>query len=530
MGDPIARAAQRLGALVAVVLGCAAQPVAAQSLSEAVDQAYAGNPTLRAARAGLAAVDERYVQARAGYGPQATATVGDVAGVVTGPNIVGSSAAAGLSAGLTLNQPLYTGGRVHAAIGVAEAEILQQRESLRRTEQEVLTSVVSAFLAVRRDGQLLAAYRDNLEALERQLRQTRAEFAVRRVTQTDVDQAQGRVSLAQADLAQAQSQLEISRSLYVQAVGSAPGALAPEPDLPVFDTLQAAQDSAEASNAQVQAARYGEEAGRARLVQAQAAFHPSVNAQLNVARSPIDASGALFIGQTAVTAGVTLSQPLYSSGLLNSTVRQAKADVEVLRAQLDAARLTALQQLSQAWSRLTAARLSIQADAARVTATEAAFYGVRREHPFDLRTSLEVLNAEQELNNAQARLLSDRYSEYVARVDLLVAAGALNAQTFSQAAPSGESGDAHLDKLRRGGGPPWTSLVHAVDRLGAKPLTPLGPVQRDGTAVVPVSQLPPPPPPARDIGPLRTATSIMDADTAEAKATQDRAGGASGKP
>ena len=500
------------GKRAVLTMACAllAGPATAQTLSQAVDQAYSSNPTLRAARAGLTAVDERLVQARSGYGPQVAGTVGEAAGVVSGPKIVGTSSAAGLSGSLTVNQAIFTGGRVRAAVSVAEAEILQQHEVLRRTNQEVLGGVVSAYLAVRRDEQLLAAYRDNLEALERQLRQTHAEFAVRRVTQTDVDQAQGRTELARADLAQARAQLEISRSLYAQVVGSLPGTLAPEPDLAVFATLDAALDTAETQNAQVQTARYAEAAGRARLAQSQAGFQPSVNAQLNVARSPIDSSGALFIGQTAVSAGLTVTQPLYTSGLVRSTVRQAKADVEVLRAQLDAARLVAIQQVTQAWSRVSAARSSLLADAARVKATEAVFFGVRQEHPFDLRSSLDVLNAEQELNNAQARLLSDRYAEYVARVELLIAAGTLGPESFSETAPQETAGD-HLKALRRSSPAPWAGAIEALDSVGARPIAPLAPAQRDGAVRAPLGDLPPPPPPARTLGPLRTATSIMDA-------------------
>ena len=505
----IALHANRLWALM-LASALSAGPAGAQTVSQAVEQAYSSNPTLRAARAGLKAVDERLVQARSGYGPQVIGTVGQAAGAVTGTKSTGSSSSAGLSGSLAVTQPLFTGGRVRAAVSVAEAEILQQHEVLRRTSQEVLSSVVSAHLAVRRDDQLLAAFRDNLEALQRQLQQTRAEFAVRRVTQTDVDQAQGRTELARADLAQAQAQLEISRSLYVQAVGTAPGQLAPEPDLAVFPTLEGALDAAEAQNAQVQAARYAELAGRARLAQAQAAFQPSINAQVNVARSPIDSSGPLSVGLTAVSAGVTITQPLFTSGLLQSTVRQAKADVEVLRAQLDAARLTAIQQVTQAWSRLIAGRASLLADAARVRATEAVFYGVRQEHPFDLRSSIEVLNAEQELNNAQARLLSDRYAEYVARVDLLIAAGTLTSQTFADTAPQ-ESADAHLKALRRGGPVPWASTLEALDGVGVRPLSTLPPAQRDGAARLPLGDLPPPPPSAGTLGQLRTATSIMDA-------------------
>ena len=497
----------RVAILAAAALS-AAHPAAADTLADAVALAYATNPVIRAARANLRAVDEGYVQARARYGPQAQLSVGGTYERVHSRYFGGDLDSASPTASLTLSQPLYTGGRVRAALSVAEADIEAQGEQLRETELETLLQVVSAYVAVRRDQAALAAYQDTVQALDRQLRQVGAEFAVRRVTRTDVDQTEGRLALATANVATARAQLEISRSRYLQVVGQFPGSLEPEPGIEIMATLDEAFDVAERLSPALNQARAAEAAGRARVAQTRAAYRPSISAQVNVAQGPVQAFNQALGDQTAVTAGVALSQPLYTSGLNASAVRQALAQADAALAEVETARRRAVQRVAQAWSQVVAARLSLKADELRLAATEKAFYGVRREQPFDLRQPIDVLNAEQELNDAQVRFLQDRYAEYVARVELLAATGALTPQMLSPGA-SPIVADAAFRRAKDRGGPPWIGAVRMADTIGA-PSTQAAPlVAASSKERGPSPALPPAPADAATLSPLRTATSLM---------------------
>ena len=489
------------------------------TLADAVSLAYDTNPTLRSQRAAQASVDETYVQARAGYGPQAQITGGDTYEKVKGGvSIFGPSGQQSDNTGVvgvSLSQSIYSGGRNHAAVDQAEANILGQRETVRQSEIQVLQQTVSAYVGVRRDMATLEVYRDTVGALERQLKQVEAEFAVRQVTQTDVDETRGRLALARTNVAQAQAQLEVSRSQYLQVVGENPANLAPEPSIEVFPTLDSAFDAAEANNPGLNIARYQEQGARARVAQARANFLPNVSAQFNVQRNAVEPYSAALGEQTAVIGQLNVTQPLYTSGLYSSQVRQALAEVNQGRANVEQQRRAAVQSVSQAWSSLIAARSSITADEVGVTATEKAFYGVRREQPFDLRQPIDVLNAEQELNNAQVRLLQDRYNEYVARFSLLAATGVLNVSLLSPKTPP-ISPAKSFDKIKHKGDLPWTGLLQTVDSIGAPAVDAPRPGVRDGDDS---SDDKPPmlaaPVDADRTAPLRTATSIMEAEAAE---------------
>jgi TolC family type I secretion outer membrane protein len=514
------RSAARMSASALSLMIATVSSARAESLSDAIAAAYANSPILQGQRAAQQAMDENYVQARSAYGLQVQASVGETNEKVHGHYYRAQSPTGSLSdsadnESLSISQSLYSGGRNLAAVNEAEANILAQRETLRQAETQVLQQVVAAYVGVRRDMASLQVYRDTVLALNRQLKQTEAEFAVRQVTQTDVDESRGRVALAETNAANAQAQLEVSRSQYLQLVGENPANLDPEPALEVFPDLDAAFDAAEANNPGLSNARYQEQAARVRVAKARANYLPSVSAQVQLSRSPIEPYSSTYGNQTAIVAAVTLNQPLYTSGLYSSQVRQALAEENQARAQVEATRRTAIQSVSQAWSQLVAARLSIVSDEAGVAATEAAFYGVRREQPFDLRTPIDVLNAEQELNNAQIRLVEDRYNEYVARVNVLAAAGLLDVQALSPHAPRIRP-ETSFNKIKGKGLPPWVGPLQALDSIGSMPVPAPRPAVRDSGDRENVKPLlPPPPSEAAKARPLKTATSIMEAEAAE---------------
>lgn len=512
------RRAARLGASALSLALAAGSIASAETLADAAALAYANNPNLQAQRAAQRAIDETYVQARAAYGLQVQATAGETyekvrGGAVFGPT--GQQSANSGSASLSISQSLYSGGRNHAAVNAAEANILSQRETVRQTEIQVLQQVVSAYVAVRRDMASLQVYRDTVQALERQLKQVDAERAVGNVTKTDVDETRGRIAVAKANAANAQAQLEISRSQYLQVVGENPADLAPEPALEVFPTLDAAFDAAEDDNPGLNISRYQEQVARVRVAEARANYLPSVSAQLQLQRSAVEPYSPTLGSQTALVGEVSVTQPLYTSGLYASEVRQSLAEVNQARAGIEASRRTAVQAVAQAWSGLVAARTAIVADESGVAATEGAFYGVRREQPFDLRQPIDVLNAEQELNNAQIRLLQDRYNEYVARVNVLAAAGVLDVSLLSPEA-SHIKLETHFNKIKGKGLPPYVGVLQALDSIGAPAIAAPRPAVHDEEGRDNVKPaLPSAPTDAAKIPPLRTATSIMEAEKTE---------------
>ncbi|MEJ0024275.1 MAG: TolC family protein [Alphaproteobacteria bacterium] len=206
----------------------------AETLTDALNAAYAHNPTLEAARAGTRATDELYPQARSRLLPQvsATATFGEQR---TDSDLSNKSAADIFrgkpgSYGVQATQSIFAGGRNIGAIRQANANIDAARESLRSTEQNVLLTTIAAYMDVRRDAEILSIRANNADLLSRQVEEAQARFDVGDITRTDVAQAQARLAGARAQLAVARANLEASRANYAAIVGNPPGQLeAPTP-------------------------------------------------------------------------------------------------------------------------------------------------------------------------------------------------------------------------------------------------------------------------------------------------------------
>ena len=123
--------------------------------------------------------------------------------------------------------------------------------------------------------------------------------------------------------------------------------------------------------------------------------------------------------------------------------------------------------VSQAWSELLVARASLAAYQSQVQADTAAFEGARKEEQAGLRTTIDVLNAEQEMQTAQIALNNARHDEYVASAALLAAMGTLDIGAFAPTAPRYDP-DANFQKQKRSfGWVPWEGAVDAIDHVGA---------------------------------------------------------------
>jgi outer membrane protein len=469
-------------AVLAVAAGAAAE-----TLTDAVALAYETNPTLQAARAQLRATDEEYVQAEAGLRPtvnlNAGYTYGDEATGQFGPQIAGANYGSS-SASISLNQPLYTGGRVSNRIDAAQADILAGREGLRRTEIELLQSVVGAYLDVRRDQEQLVISQDNAAVLSRQLEETKARFEVGQLTRTDVAQSQARLAQARAQLATAQATLAEAGAAYAAIVGQNPGQLAPEP--PIAQLLpadvDAAFDFAERSNPQILQAADLEQAAAARLAAAKALQRPQASLTASYgyygSSSQVQTNGQLpglpasSSATRVATVGASVTLPLVTGGLNGSDIRQAAEQDNVERIGVETARRQVLQAVAQGWDQLLGARANLTADEAQVQADTVAFEGVREEQKVGLRTILDVLNAQQELENSQLALVGARHDEYVAAAGVLAAMGALDARALIPGETLYDP-KANLERVRHAPGwVPWESAVGALDRVGAPRPTP----------------------------------------------------------
>ena len=461
-------------ALVAVSAGAAR----AESLVDAISLAYQTNPTLQAQRAQQRFTDETYVQARAGFRPQASASAsGQWQWLKVGTptcTLFGCPPAStntnSLSTTVSLSQPLYTGGRATARVHSAEADVLAGRENLRLIEGQVMFSVIQVYMDVRRDEQSLVIRRDNVAVLQRQVDETRARFQVGEVTRTDVAQSEAQLAAAQATLSTAQAQLANSRAAYAAVVGQSPAGLAPEPLFKVFpDTVEQAFDTTQQNNPSIRKADYTEQGADAQLAEAKAQRMPSVALEGQFGYSQPFSPWSPSMYQRSFTAGVTLSQPLFTGGITSSQIRQAVEQENFAKIQLDQARRTADQNVSQSWNELLAARANIAADEEQVRAASVAFEGTRAEQQVGLRTTLEVLNAQQVLEESELALVNARHDEYLASASVLNVMGLLEAKDLAPQLALEEGGHS-FEQLKHTFGyvPGVEEGVSGLDSVGAR--------------------------------------------------------------
>jgi TolC family type I secretion outer membrane protein len=420
------RVTQALVAGALLALAAPLSPAAAETLAEALALAYANNPTLRAERATVRVADEEVPQALSGwrptvrfnssYGKQYTDNEGADA-VSLNPFINR----------LTVEQPLYRGGRTVAGTREAESQVLAARERLRSTEQQVLLEAVTAYMDVLRNQAVVELDRNNERVLRRQLGATRDRFEVGELTRTDIAQSEARLSGATSDRISSEGALVASRATYMRVIGIAPGALALAPpygELPRSE--EEALTIAEAENPALLAARYDEQAARHAVREVTGRLLPTLSLSGELSRTE---EGSTFFDSTDQgRIFAQLSVPLYQSGSVWAQARQARETRNERRIRIDESRQGVIEEVTQAWESLQTARARIQSDGAQVRANEIALEGVREEATVGARTILDVLDAEQELLNARVSLVRAERDEYVAAHRLKQSVGRLSAQ------------------------------------------------------------------------------------------------------
>jgi outer membrane protein len=451
-----------------------AAPLRAETLADALALAYDSNPTLQAQRAAQRALDETYVQARTGWRPtlglsfQATyeqlRRPRALAAANFSPTIVEANTGQLLARFI---QPIWTGGRTAASVDASKADVLQGRENLRRVESQVLGQVIQAYADVRRDQAALVIQKENLTVLERQLEESNARFNVGEITRTDVALSQARLSGSQAQLATAIAQLASSRATYAALVGHNPADLAPEPSLAYLlpATVDEAFDVAEINNPTLRAQQYGEQASRARIALARANRMPSLSVTATYGQSgPV----APFVQERYardVQGIATLSVPLFSGGLTSSQIRQQIERNNTDRITVETQRRAVLQSITQSWNLLTATRANIVSTQEQARAAAIATEGTRQEEAVGLRTTLDVLNAEQERRAAELNQLSARHDEFVAAAQLLLAMGRLEAKNLVPTVPRYDP-KTNFRKLRvTWGWAPWEEPIGLIDHV-----------------------------------------------------------------
>ena len=436
------------GAVGGLALGIApalAAPPA--TLTDALVDAYYNNPTLQEQRAALRQTDEEVPAALSGWRPTVTfqGQLGRVTGVekyaTTGINPLTNLPVTQHTrvpengtekiAQLTVTQPIYNGGKTTGQTRQAKNDVYAARAQLLSQEQTVFYSVVQAYVSVVTDQKLLELQNNNEQVMRQQVHDTKAQFNLGEITMTSVAQAQASLAQAEQQVNVAQGNLEIARENFRQLVGEYPASdLAPPQPLvlPVNDTAQAAA-LALRNNPDVIAAEFTDASAKDAVDVAFAALMP----QLSLQASGYDESGSS--GQNIFQRGASftgqLTVPLYQGGQEYSAIRAARAKEQQAFAAILVAQRKAYENAAQAWEGMTASRGAVLAANAEIKASAIALDGTEREELVGTRTTLDVLNAQQSLLNAQVQQVQNISQMVNYSYNIALAIGRLTAKDLN---------------------------------------------------------------------------------------------------
>lgn len=426
--------------LFSAMLAASVSPGAAraQTLEEALTMAYRSNPTIGAERARQQATKELKAQAWAGALPQVQASASYVENDDDQTINNASFGGAGVTprsfnletktAQISGEQPIFTGLRNFNAIRAAKARVKAGDAELALVEQDVLQRAAQAYFDVMRDMKVYEATKNNVDVLLRQKREAELRFEVGEVTKTDVAQADARLAQSRAQLTTAQARLAVSRASFAEIIGEAPATLEADPALPPAPvSLDEAQSIASQGSPAIIRAKMAEEASRRNVAVAKGAFSPTVS--LTATYQYAEEPSSFVIKDEQFAYGVRATAPIFLGGLNVSRVREANALHDADRRRIEEAERRATAAVTSAWEQLSAARANIVSATSQVEANSIALTGVRREAQLGVRTTLDVLDAEQEYLNAEVALANAERDARTATFQLLAAMGVLGPDT-----------------------------------------------------------------------------------------------------
>ncbi len=403
------------------------------SLYQVLSVTYENNSTIRAARAELLAFQEQLDQAKSGYKPQISA---DADIIYTNTKTDGSSfinsdgGNVSQSATLNLNQPVYRGGTTTANVERVQSLIGSQNYRLSAIEQSILNDGVAAYMSLYRDRTVLDLRQSNLTLIEKELEQAQLRFKVGEITRTDVSQSEARLASAQADMINAQAMVQSSAANFVQITKSQPPV---HMAYPVFkfeipQTLDAAIALAQTNNRDVLQANFNKQAAEQDIKSIEGELKPQVSAIGRLQK--IYGQSDFLDEQRQAVLGLSASMPLYAGGVVLSRIRAAEKTKIQRAEQVNATKERVKQEVITRWKQLEAARAETKARQSQIKAASIAQEGVHYEIEFGERTTLDALNANQELLSAQVDLVQSKQNEVVAYFSLAERLGLLVPQNL----------------------------------------------------------------------------------------------------
>ncbi|WP_240722684.1 TolC family outer membrane protein [Poseidonocella sp. HB161398] len=443
--------------LLACAAAIAASAASAETLTDTLVSAYNNSNLLEQSRAVLRASDEDVAIAVSALRPILAYSASrsyfwdldtDVLTTSSGARVRENSQSITNTLELTAQMSLFEFGRNRLSVEAAKEAVLAARQALVAQEQDVLFSAVQAYTQVRQAAAFVDLRRNNVRVLEEELRAANDRFDVGEVTRTDVAQAEAFLAAAQASLVAANGDLETAREAFNLAVGRYPGDLSPPPSFSGMPaSLDTARDTAVRGHPAIRQQQFLVSAQEINVDIAQRNVMPSLSATGSVGYSDSSTSSNTNDMEPIATLGLEFGGPIYQGGQINALYRRAVATLEQNRSALLQTTLNVKERVGFAWANFQVAVASLEATERQIEASQVAFDGTREEATLGARTTLDVLNAEQDLLDARGSRIEALTVEQDAYYFLLSTMGQLTADNLGLDVVAYDE-NAYFDKVR----------------------------------------------------------------------------------
>ncbi len=398
-------------------------------LSHVLEHVYNTNPSLMAARENFRATQELYPQARAGWLPSISAEASLFASDVENSNFSNGDGATTKDLSVNIDQPIWRGGKTFAESARAKDLISAADASLKQIEQDIFLQSITLYLNLIREAELVRLREQNEDILDKEFKAAKERKKMGDATATDVQQAKSRASRAKSERIEAQRNYDITMAEFeeITAMDGADDIRTVSLDLDIPDTIEEILSLAEKFSPEIQRAEFEHLAAQH---QSDANFRellPQISAFASYNRQ-LDPQPGIVSESNTETIGIRATLLLYDGGATISRISEAKSSEKSQEYLIEEVKRRVKQQVKSNWRSYQTAQIITQSRAEEITAAKNALKGVREEAKVGQRTMMDILDADQELIDAQVEHTQAERDEHLARFALAKNLGLLNAE------------------------------------------------------------------------------------------------------
>ncbi len=394
-------------------------PAATDTLNEILKLTYSSNRQLVLTRAHVVSQQDAIRSAISDLGISVSTAINGSRDW----NLKSGSQTDGFSASVIGSYTLSDGKRSKNRIALEKYILAKSNHQLDELEQRVLLETTNSYLNVLRDQKFVALSRGNVAVLKRQFEEIKDRFSLGEVTRTDVAQAESALASAKANLTAKQGALGVTTEIFLSQVGIIPDNL--EPVVTRFKlpkNIELAKKRALKQHPKILSARTQEKIASLIIDIEKGAKKPLFSLKSSLTNGFNQSSG----NYNSASIKIEGSIPIFNAGRINNAVKQAESNLKAERANTQLVKRSVVEEISIAWTNLEVAEATIEARKRQIEASKIAYDGVVVEERLGTRTTLNVINAEQNLLDARTQLASAERDHLYAMFAVLAASGDLN--------------------------------------------------------------------------------------------------------